>query len=119
MRLSALVARVWGDITAQPVAVALAVATALTLVTLAAVGLVVLGRRATRSIGQWRSASAWQRSARLAAREPGRALAASDDRAIWHEAAPRPLPKPDKYQIYAVLAEATRLCIEAADRRDA
>lgn len=129
MRISALIDRLWTDILSQPWAVGLTAAVVMGLAFLAAVGLVVLARKAERALRRFvrecRQDADVRRRARLVTREPGRALAAVDDRALWHEAPPlearpRCAPRhPDAFEIYRAISLATQFCREAADRKDA
>jgi len=106
MRICALIARLYGDIAHQPLALGLLMAVACVLSVLSAVGVVELLNRAEDRI-----------RARLDTREPSRALAADDDRDQWREAEPE--PDPLAAQIATVLAIAETDCRHAAQHREA
>jgi len=105
MRICALIARLYGDIAHQPLALGLLMAVVCVLSVLSAVGVVELLNRAEDRV-----------RARLDTREPGRALA-DDDRDQWREAEPE--PEPLAAQIATVLAIAETDCRQAAQQREA
>jgi len=129
------VQRIGGDIAHDPLAATITLALAAVCCWAMAYGLLGAiedARRATRTLRAWLNHRRLDKPTRLAVREPGRALAADDDRAIWREtqpAQPEPDPQPrprctprqpTAFEIHQLHATATQLCRQAAQtiRRD-
>lgn len=126
--------RIGGDIAHDPLAAVIVLSLGIVCCWAMAhgfLGAIEDARRTLKAARAWLKQRDWNRSARLAVREPGRALAADDDHAIWREAEPAPQPdhqprprcaprQPTAFEIYQVHAAATQLCRQAAQtiRRD-
>lgn len=116
------IARLYGDFAHDWTVLTVLLVMVLLVIWLSAEGVLSVGRRAESwardRVTRWHH----RRSARLAIREPGRALAANDDHHIWRETTPERRPRceprrPRAAEVNDFLIACTRLCRDAATVR--